>query len=614
MSRPGGAPPGMPPHLWELAKRDVRTAIPERLRRARTSGAEAPARVRQLARRAAGVAASAGAVAAAVVIGQGFAGAGDVTLAGGTTPLGPAGPGGAEGFDGLGGGSGGGFGGGFGGGSGGGSAGGSAGAGGTAGTGGAGAGGSSATGGPDGPGGPDVVGGAASSTGGSLADGPVESGLGTSFRVQESAEPGSEDWLEVEIFQDVSVTETADGMFLVQAVQVIVIRDDDGNEYVFREIHQVTVPDPPGQETDLFITQSGYVHVIENPDGSFTPVTTDYELDVAFGSDGDGFDEVTIDQDAVVRLTDREQVPDDDVGVVLSSRAVSTSDDTGDEATSTIFQDQVLLDGEAPPGEVTTVVVHDDDPFGPPALTEVDGRSQGTGTSGTGGSPATTGTPAGAATLPAPGGAAGAGTTTAAPLASSIAAPAAAAVTAPVWSSGTREGGPRDLDDLAWGGGGEGTAPGGSVPADTSDPSDPSDTSDPSDSSGASGLAGTPDTTDPAGTPGTPAVTEDPAETVDPGLTFEGAAPADRSGGRGDGADVTGREPGGAATDATGTTDDLREDPGADTEAGDTVGSSDTVASAEPAGSTEPAGASEDTGLVEDTDTGGVDDTSALLG
>lgn len=46
-------PPGMPAHLWEAAKRDVRGVIPDWLRSARENGAEAPAHIREVARRAA---------------------------------------------------------------------------------------------------------------------------------------------------------------------------------------------------------------------------------------------------------------------------------------------------------------------------------------------------------------------------------------------------------------------------------------------------------------------------------------------------------------------------------------------------------------------------------
>lgn len=316
---PRRGPAGMPAHLWELARSDVRLAVPDRVRNAVASGAEAPAGVRRVAARIAAVGAAAGVPAAIVAVG-GVGGPGlahpSVVSARHTTPLddGPGldpapavpGSGWAPGDGGVGG-----------------------------------VGGGTAGGTSDGDGG-----GAASAF--TTGTGDVSAGLGTTWRVQEGGPGADGDWLTIQMFQDVTVTETADGMFVVDAWQYVVIRDDDGNEYVFREHYQVVVPDPPGAETDLVIHERGHVHVVERPDGGFDVVSTDFGIEVTAGADGDGRDEVGIGQDQQVRITDADG-NDDDVTVTLSEAAVSTSDDEGDEAVTTIEQDQVVGDGELPP-------------------------------------------------------------------------------------------------------------------------------------------------------------------------------------------------------------------------------------------------------------------------
>ncbi|MBC3190529.1 hypothetical protein H7X46_05555 [Pseudonocardia sp. C8] len=316
---PRRGPAGMPPHLWELACSDVRPAVPERVRNARASGADAPAGVRRVAARIAATGAAAGVAAAVVAVGGvGGPALADVPVApaqyttpledvGGLDPAPPVPGGGPAGSTDQGGDHGG------------------------AGTTGFGVG---------------DDGGVASST--TTGTGDVAAGLGTTWRVQEPGAEADGDWLTVQMFQEVTVTETEDGMFLVDAWQYIVIRDDDGNEYVFKEHYQVVVPDPPGAETDLVIHERGYVHVIERPDGSFAVDTTDFGIDVVAGADGDGLDEVGIRQEQRVRITDGDG-NDDDVTVTLSEKATSTSDDTGDEAVTTIGQDQVVTDRELPP-------------------------------------------------------------------------------------------------------------------------------------------------------------------------------------------------------------------------------------------------------------------------
>lgn len=340
--QPVRGPVGMPAHLWELAKSDVRLSVPNRVRNAVANGLNAPEGVRRIAARVAVTGAAMGVPAAMLGLG-GFLDTADqpVALAGGESPLdgvdgAPAMPGSYDG-----GGHGGGIGGGFGGGG-----------------GGFGGGHGGAGGGPGGDG-PSSEGFASATT--HSPGGDVQSGLGSTWHVQDpTGESG--DWLTVQMFQDVSVTETADGLFVVDAWQFIVIKDDDGNEYVFKEHYQVIVPDPPGQETDLVIHERGFVHVVERPDGTYG-VETDFGIDVSFEADGDGRDEVTIGQEQHIRFTDTDGRQDDDVTVDLSERATSTSDDEGDEATSTIDQDQVFDDGTTPakPFEGGTRTKNDDE-------------------------------------------------------------------------------------------------------------------------------------------------------------------------------------------------------------------------------------------------------------
>ena len=312
---PARGPAGMPAHLWELAKSDVRLSVPNRVRNAVANGLNAPENVRRIAARVAVTGAALGVPAAIIGLG-GFLDTADtpVALAGGEAPLdgvdgAPAMPGSYDGGSGPGGGHGGYSGGGHGG---------------------------------DGGGGAD---GFAHQT--TTGEGDVSSGLGSTWHVQDPTTPGG-DWLTVQMFQDVTVTETADGMFVVDAWQYIVIRDNHGQEYTFKEHYQVVVPDPPGQETDLVIHEYGFVHVTERPDGTFA-VDPHFGIDVIVTDDGDGRDEVTIGQTQHVRYTDTDGKTDDDVTVDLTEKATSTSDDSGDEASTTIHQGQVFDDGDGEP-------------------------------------------------------------------------------------------------------------------------------------------------------------------------------------------------------------------------------------------------------------------------
>ena len=77
------------------------------------------------------------------------------------------------------------------------------------------------------------------------------------------------------MYQDVVVHEGADGMYGVDAVEYVVVRDEHGHAYVFSENYHAVVPDPPGQETDLVIHETDRVQVVEHPDGSFSVTQAD---------------------------------------------------------------------------------------------------------------------------------------------------------------------------------------------------------------------------------------------------------------------------------------------------------------------------------------------------
>src|SRR5450631_1952067 len=64
------------------------------------------------------------------------------------------------------------------------------------------------------------------------------------------------DGLTIEIYQDVVVNQGADGMYSVDAVEYVVVRDEHGHSYVFSDNYHTVVPDPPGQETDLVIHET----------------------------------------------------------------------------------------------------------------------------------------------------------------------------------------------------------------------------------------------------------------------------------------------------------------------------------------------------------------------
>jgi hypothetical protein len=208
----------MPAHLWEAAKRDVRGVIPDWLRSAKENGAEAPAHIREVARRAARAGAGLG-----------------MAIAVGSQVEGLAGQ-------------------------------------------------------PDGPAVMPVAQVTADVPPGldDLAPVPPASEpppLAEAFRVPDpdGAHGG---WLNVEMYQDVVVNEGVAAMHNVDAFQYLVISDDAGQSYVFKEHHHAAVSEPPVRETDLLIHERSQVHVVENTDGSFSVATVGYDRSVQ-GSEDD---------------------------------------------------------------------------------------------------------------------------------------------------------------------------------------------------------------------------------------------------------------------------------------------------------------------------------------
>ena len=280
-----GAPAGMPARLWEVAKHGARGTIPPWVRAAPDAGATAPPRIGQIARRAAQVAAAAGAVSAGIGLGVGateaasrpvdLAHRGDAAAGTGHTS-----GGGAPGADH------------------------------TSAVPGTGSPASSDSGAAPGP--PDSASEGQVTLHTSGDGGHLATGLATTWRIPGHAAAGGghgeagveegHDGLTVEMYQDVVVHEGADGMFSVDAVEYVVIRDEHDHAYVFREDYHTVVPDPPGQETDLVIHETDRAQVVEHPDGSFSVTQADNSISVTVGSDGDGQHDVTVTQTESVQL------------------------------------------------------------------------------------------------------------------------------------------------------------------------------------------------------------------------------------------------------------------------------------------------------------------------
>ena len=321
----GGVPAGMPARLWELAKRGAHGTIPQRVRTAHDAGATAPPRVGQIARRAAQAAAAAGVVAGGIGVGIG---ATEVASRG--VDVAHPGDGAAAHHTGM-----------------------------DPGTGSLA---SSHSGDVPGPPGNVSEGGVTlhtSSDGGHLA-----TGLATTWRIPghgaaggEHGEAGADvghDGLTVEMYQDVVVHEGADGMFSVDAVEYVVVRDEHGHAYVFHENYHTVVPDPPGQETDLVIHETERVQVVEHPDGSFSVTQADNSISVTVGSGGDGQHEVTVTQTESLQIGhdpdadghDTASLTENEYGGTTSDQTEVVAEQTGPPAAGA---DQPTVSAPQPP-------------------------------------------------------------------------------------------------------------------------------------------------------------------------------------------------------------------------------------------------------------------------
>jgi len=369
----GGAPAGMPARLWEAAKQGARGTIPQWVRAAPDAGATAPPRIGQIARRAAQVATAAGVVGGGIGVGISATEAAsrpvDLAHPGGGDPGADhtsAGPGGgAPGPDHI------------------------------STNPGTGSPASSGSGGAPGPPGSASEGGVTLHTSGD--GGHLATGLATTWRVPghgavggehgeqgehgehgEDGAEGAHDGLTIEMYQDVVVHEGADGMYSVDAVEYVVVRDENGHAYVFRENYHTVVPDPPGQENDLVIHETDRVQVVEHPDGSFSVTHADNTISVTAGSGGDGHNEVTVTQTESVQIGhDPNADGHDDASLTEIETGATTSDQT-----------EVVSAGvPQPPGQEPAPPAQPEVPGGPPTQAgETSGQSDGGAVHGTAGS------------------------------------------------------------------------------------------------------------------------------------------------------------------------------------------------------------------------------------
>ncbi len=359
----GRAPAGMPARLWEAAKHGARGTIPPWVRAAPDAGATAPPRIGQIARRAAQVAAAAGIVGGGIGGGIGateaasrpvdLAHSGDGDPGTDHTTAGPGG--GASGADHI-----------------------------TT---------SLDTGSPassdsgaPGPPGSASEGGVTLHT--SDDGGHLATGLATTWRIPghgavggEHGEDGAEgghDGLTVEMYQDVVVHEGADGMYSVDAVEYVVVRDEHGHAYVFRENYHTVVPDPPGQETDLVIHETDRVQVVEHPDGSFSVTQADNSISVTAGSGDDGHNEVTVTQTESVQIGDDPNADGHDTASLTEVEYGATTSDQTEVASTGVLP---------PPGQEPGPSANAETPGGPPTQAEeTSGQSDDGAVHGTAGS------------------------------------------------------------------------------------------------------------------------------------------------------------------------------------------------------------------------------------
>ena len=360
----GGTPTGMPARLWEAAKHGARGTIPQWVRAAPDAGATAPPRIGQIARRAAQVAAAAGVVGGGIGVGIGatevashpvdLAYSGDGDPAADHSSTGPGGD--ARWADHI------------------------------STDPGTGSPASSDSGDAHGPPGSASEGGVTlhtSSDGGHLA-----TGLATTWRIPghgavggEHGEDGAEgghDGLTVEMYQDVVVHEGADGMYSVDAVEYVVVRDEHGHAYVFSENYHTVVPDPPGQETDLVIHETDRVQVVEHPDGSFSVTQADNSISVTAGSGGDGHNEVTVTQTESVQIGDDPNADGHDTASLTEIENGATTSDQTEVVSASVPQ---------PPGSEPAPLADAEVPGGPPTQAgETSGQSDGGAVRGTAGS------------------------------------------------------------------------------------------------------------------------------------------------------------------------------------------------------------------------------------
>ena len=362
-SSAGGAPAGMPARLWEAAKHGARGAIPQWVRAAPDAGATAPPRIGQIARRAAQVAAAAGLVGGGIGVGIGATEVAsrpvDLAHSGGGPPgadhtsTGPGGgPPGADHIstDFV-----------------------------------TGSPASSDFGDAPGPPGSASEGGVTLHTSGD--GGHLATGLETTWRIPghgavggergQDGAAGGHDGLTVEMYQDVVVNEGADGMFSVNAVEYVVVRDVHDHAYVFRENYHTVVPDPPGQETDLVVHETGRVQVVERPDGSFSVTQADNSIGVMVGSDGDGHNEVTVTQTESVQIGHDPHADGHDTASLTEIEYGATTNDQTEVVSAGVLPPPAQEPGGPAPVEA---------PGGPPTAGETSGQSDGGAVHGTAGS------------------------------------------------------------------------------------------------------------------------------------------------------------------------------------------------------------------------------------
>ncbi len=346
-----GAPAGMPARLWEAAKHGARGTIPQWVRAAPDAGATAPPRIGQIARRAAQVAATAGVIGGGIGVGMGATEAASRPVD--VAHSGDGGPGADHVSTGPGTGS-------------------------LA---------SSESGDAHGPSGSASEGVTLHTSG---DGGHLASGLATTWRIPshgavggEHGEDGAEgghDGLTIEMYQDVVVHEGADGMYSVDAVEYVVVRDEHGHAYVFREDYHTVVPDPPGQETDLVIHETDRVQVVEHPDGSFSVTQADNSISVTVGSDGDGHNEVTVTQTESVQIGHDPNADGHDTASLTEIEDGSTASDQTEVVSASASQ---------PPGQEPAPPAQAEALGAPPTQAgETSGQSDGGAVHGTAGSTA----------------------------------------------------------------------------------------------------------------------------------------------------------------------------------------------------------------------------------